>query len=189
MHPNTRGKYLHEFERFKGLPRLHLQPAGRVAKIQDGWDPSSDDMTRLAETMLHSDLVINVASTITLDAIAFDTPVIGIGFEGTTTKRYPHPYRYYWEYTHFNPVVESGAIRVAYSLNELLQAVNAYLDNPGTDAVGRRKVRTEQIYYLDGKTAVRAGKAVLKAMGMANSQKDGKSVAEKGKVLDESAFV
>ncbi len=185
MHPNTRGKYLQEFERFKGLPRLYLQPAGRVAKIQDGWDPSWEDMVRLGETMVHSNVVINIFSTITLDAIAFDTPVVGVGFEGTTTKSYPHPYRYYYEFTHFNPVVRNGGIRVAYSLTELVQAVNAYLENPALDAAGRDKVRREQIHSLDGKSSVRAGKAILKAMGMAGAGKEGAHVSAEAKVLDQ----
>lgn len=187
LHPNTRGQYLREFDRFKGLPGIYLQPAGRVAKIQDGWDPSWEDMLRLGETMIHSDVVINIFSTITLDAIVFDTPVVGVGFEGSTTKSYSHPYRYYYEYTHFNPVVRNGGIRVAYSLDELVEAVNTYIENSGLDAAGRGKVRKEQIHALDGKSAARAGEAILKAMGMDGTGKSGASVVEK-KSLDEPAF-
>jgi hypothetical protein len=188
LHPNTRGKYLREFDRFNGLPGIHLQPAGRVAKIQDGWDPSWEDMVRLGETMIHSDVLINIFSTITLDAVAFDTPVVGVGFEGTTKKDIPHPYRHYYEYTHFNPVVRNGGIRVAYSLNELVEAVNAYLEDPSLDGAGRAKVRKEQIYALDGMSAGRAGKAILKAMGIAAAKKD-TDVAVQAQVTDELAFV
>jgi len=144
-------------------------------------------MLRLGETMIHSDVVINIFSTITLDAIVFDTPVVGVGFEGSTTKSYSHPYRYYYEYTHFNPVVRNGGIRVAYSLDELVEAVNTYIENSGLDAAGRGKVRKEQIHALDGKSAARAGEAILKAMGMDGTGKSGASVVEK-KSLDEPAF-
>ncbi|OGQ81762.1 MAG: hypothetical protein A3F90_13480 [Deltaproteobacteria bacterium RIFCSPLOWO2_12_FULL_60_19] len=166
LHPTTHGDYLKQFDRFKGLPHLILQPAGRVAKIQDGWDPSRDDMTRLAETMIHSNVVVNVQSTISLDAIAFDTPVIGIAFEGDGPHDYLDSYRRYYDYTHFNPVLRNGGLRLAGSLAELIEHVNRYLDDPSLDAEGRARVRKEQMYALDGKSARRAGEAVLKAIGL-----------------------
>jgi len=167
LHPGTRGDYLRQFDRFKGLLRLVVQPAGRVAKIKDGWDISQDDIIRLAETMLHSDVVVNVASTISLDAIAFDTPVIGIGFEGSVPRDYFNSYRRYYDFTHFNPVVKNGGIRVVSSLDQLIDTVNLYLENPSLDAAGRERVRRDQIYALDGKSAKRAGEATLRILGLA----------------------
>jgi len=189
LHPNTRGDYLKQFDRFKALPRVVVQPAGRVAKIQDGWDPSWEDMTRLAETMLHSDVVLNVASTITLDAIAFDTPVVGVGFEGGTPRDYFESYRRYYDFTHFNPVVKNGGIRVACSLDELVDAVNAYLGDRSLDAAGRMRVRTEQMYALDGKSARRAGKAVLRVLDLAEADQGAAacSVAERRSELGRAA--
>jgi hypothetical protein len=166
LHPNTRGENLLQFEKFKRLPRVFVQQAGRVAKIQDGWDPSMDDLFRLSETMRYSDVIINVFSTIVLDAIAFDTPVVGIAFDGKTRRDYYHSNLRYYDWTHVKPVVRSGAIRVAYDLDELVDAVNLYLQNPSVDAQARMKVRREQMLGLDGNSSRRAGRAILRLMGL-----------------------
>jgi hypothetical protein len=167
LHPNTRGDYLRKFDRFKDRPCIVVQSAGRVARIQDGWDPSWEDTIRLGETMLHSDLVVTVGSTICLDAIAFDTPVVGIGFEGEKQNDYWDSYRRYYDFTHLSRVVKNGGLRVVNSLDEMVDAVRNYLDNPCLDAGGRQRVREKQIFSLDGKSGRRAGEAVLRAMGLA----------------------
>jgi len=176
LHPQTRGKYLQAYERFKGKARIAVQQAGRVARIQDGWDPSWKDMIRLAETMYHSDVVLNVGSTISLDAIAFDTPVIGVGFEGREERPYLDSYRRYYDFTHMSRIVKSGGLRVVRSLDEMLDAVNRYLRDPSSDREGRERVRREQFYRLDGQSAKRAGQAILEQLGVARPclvQKEG----------------
>jgi CDP-glycerol glycerophosphotransferase (TagB/SpsB family) len=125
-----------------------------------------DDMLRLAETMCYSDVIINVFSTIVLDAIAFDTPVVGVAFDGKTTKDYYDSNRSHYDWTHVKPIVRSGAIRVAYDMDELVDGVNSYLENPSLDAQARMKVRKEQMLGLDGKSSRRAGQAVLRLMGL-----------------------
>lgn len=166
LHPNTRGAYLEKFERFKGRDRIVVQQAGRVARIQDGWDPSWEDTIRLGETMLHSDVVLTVASTICLDAIAFDTPVVGIGFEGAKQNSYWSSYRRYYDFTHVHRVVKNGGLRVASDLKAAVDGVREYLEDPALDADGRRRVREEQIFSLDGKAGKRAGEAILQCMGL-----------------------
>lgn len=120
--------------------------------------------------MLHSDVVATVGSTICLDAIAFDTPVVGVGFEGEQHNHYLESYKRYFDYTHLSRVVQNGGLRVATSLDEMVDAVNAYLLNPLLDAEGRRRVRERQIFRLDGQSGVRAGRAILKELGVLEGQ-------------------
>lgn len=169
LHPQTRGKYLETYRRFKGRPRIAVQQAGRVARIQDGWDPSWEDMIRLSETMYYSDVVLNVASTISLDAIAFDTPVIGVGFEGGEKRDYLHSYRRYYDYTHMNRIVRSGGLRVVCSLEEMIEAVNQYLKDPSLDGAGRARVQREQFYRLDGQAGRRAAQAIVSELGSSSA--------------------
>ncbi|OGQ24915.1 MAG: hypothetical protein A3C54_08430, partial [Deltaproteobacteria bacterium RIFCSPHIGHO2_02_FULL_60_17] len=167
LHPQTRGRHLEKFNRFRGRPGIAIQPAGRVARIQDGWDPSWDDMIRLSETMYHSNVVLNVGSTISLDAIAFDTPVVAIGFEGDGQRDYFESYRRYYDYTHLKRIVESGGLRIAQSFDEMLHAVNRYLKDPSLDARGRERVRAEQFCFLDGRSGRRSARAILTELDLA----------------------
>lgn len=171
LHPQTRGKYLEAYQRFKGMPRITVQQAGRVARIQDGWDPSWDDMIRLGETMCHSDVVLNVGSTISLDAIAFDTPVVGVAFEAGEERDYFDSYRRYYDFTHMSRIVKSGGLRVARSLDEMIDSVSQYLRDPSLDAEGRERVRKEQFYRLDGQSAKRAARAILMEIGLSPTDK------------------
>ena len=47
-------------------------------------DITADNQRHLANTMRHSDVVVNVASTMAIEAAIFDTPVVNISFDGET---------------------------------------------------------------------------------------------------------
>lgn len=166
IHPNTSGGFLEALEALQGKPGIVMQRAGRTARIQDKWDPSREDMDLLALTMYHSDVVINAASTITLDAIAFDTPVIGVAFNLREQKNSYASYRHYYDFTHFNRIVKCGGLRLAYSLDELIHSVNQYLKDPSLDSEGRRRIREDHFYSMDGQSARRAAQAVVREMGL-----------------------
>src|SRR5690606_32252148 len=74
------------------------------------WVPRDDNTTHLARTMKYSDVVINIASTITIDAACFDTPVINIAYDMKQDEReYTGSVARYYNYTHYNHVVRVGA--------------------------------------------------------------------------------
>ena len=41
-----------------------------------------ENQKHLGDTLYHADVVVNVASTITIEACIFDTPVVNINFDG-----------------------------------------------------------------------------------------------------------
>ena len=50
-------------------------------------DPSRDNRLHLANTLKHSDVIVNVASTIAIEAAIMDTPVVNIAFDGHDESR------------------------------------------------------------------------------------------------------
>jgi hypothetical protein len=52
-------------------------------------------------------------------------------------------------------------VKVAGSLQELINGVNAYLENPDLDKAGRKRIRDEQCWRLDGKSGERIASFVL----------------------------
>lgn len=107
-----------------------------------GWTnivPTQADVEMLANLTAHADVNVNVASTMTLDFALHDKPVVNIAFnvgrDGSTK-----PWLDYYSFDHYRPVVELGAARVARSLEELAEHVNAYLRDPALDREGRRKL-------------------------------------------------
>lgn len=165
LHPRDNPERYKEFE---GLEGILIQTPGRQANIADKWHPTEDDMLKLAQTMYYSDVVINITSTITLDTIALDTPVIGIAFDGYQTKPYEQSCKRYYDYDHYKNIVKAGGIRIAYSKEELIEYINSYLINPALDAEGRKRVREEQCWKLDGNAGKRIAEYLLDYLNKEN---------------------
>lgn len=119
-------KPFQQLERGVGQPEL------------DAFTPGAGGRGRLAATLAHSDVVVNFASTTTIEAALFDTPVVNIGFDSEAGLPLPLSIRRYYEYEHYQPVIETGAAQVAWSEAELIDVVGAYLRDPSLDRVGRQ---------------------------------------------------
>ncbi len=158
LHPKDKYEY---YKRFENKPHIVIQMPGRAAKTNDSWNPSREDMYGLAELMCYSDVVINVASTITIDAVAFDTPVVNVAFDGHKTKPYKDSCKRYYDYDHYKNIVKTGGAKIAYSMEELINHTNLYLKNPSIDADGRRAIREEQCWKLDGNSGRRIAEYIL----------------------------
>jgi len=111
-----------------------------VVSELDAVTPGTNGRARLAATMAHSDVLVNFASTTTLEAAWFDTPVVNIGYDDTPGLPLPLSIGRYYRYEHYQPVVETGAARIAGSANDLVAAVRGYLATPTADADARRQL-------------------------------------------------
>lgn len=158
LHPKDKYGY---YEKFEDKPYLVIQRPGRPAQTNDNWNPTREDMYGLAELMNYSDVVINVASTITIDAVAFDTPVVNVAFDGYKTKPYKDSCKRYYDYDHYKNIVKTGGVKIAYSIGELIDYTNLYLENPSIDAEGRKTIREEQCWKLDGNAGRRIAEYIV----------------------------
>ncbi|MBI5188264.1 MAG: CDP-glycerol glycerophosphotransferase family protein [Nitrospirae bacterium] len=149
------------FKKFEGLDDIVIQKPGRPADVRDKWNPTHEDMKTLAELMCYSDVVVNIASTITIDAVAFDTPVVCIGFDGYQQRPYSRSCKRYYDYDHFKNIVNSGGVRISYSKEDLIKHINVYLAEPSLDIEGREKIRKGQCWKLDGNAGKRTAEFTL----------------------------
>ncbi len=120
-----------------------------------------EDILHYANLLACSDVVVNIASTVTIDALAFDVPVVNIAFDGYVQRDLPDSAARYFKYEHYDAVVRSGGVRVANNAEELIRYINSYLDNRWLDKDGRTKIVDELCYKLDGRAGGRIGKYVL----------------------------
>jgi len=151
--------------KFTKYGNLIIDIPGKPSKrFRDGWIPFSNQLTHLANLMYHSDVVINVASTVTLDACVLNTPVINISFDETPNKPYYKSIRRFHDFTHYRPIVASGAVRIARNPEDLLNLINIYLLQPSLDSENRKKLASDFCYKTDGKSAIRIGEYLLKLL-------------------------
>ncbi|MEK9148361.1 MAG: hypothetical protein AAB650_02890, partial [Patescibacteria group bacterium] len=117
----------------------------------------------LADSIYHSALVITWASTMVIDAAAFDKPIILVGFDAS-----PRPYgrsiQQYYDYDHQRAIIESRGVRFARTPEELSRMAKLYLDDSTLDKIGREKIRQDYCGDLDGHDGERLGKFLLERL-------------------------
>jgi len=143
---------------FEGLPNVIIEkPFRATVTAGDGLaiDITADNQRHLANTMSHSDVVVNVASTLAIEAAIFDTPVVNVSFDGETPSAWVRSAKRYYRFTHYVNITRHGAVRVADNPTQLIEHVGRYLDDPTLDREGRGRVVIEQCQFLDGRAGER----------------------------------
>ncbi|MBW3534628.1 MAG: CDP-glycerol glycerophosphotransferase family protein [Gemmatimonadetes bacterium] len=159
---------LDDLERYAALrdrPGVALDQAGRppVGEYHDR-DFDRGQLERLADTLRHADVVVNAASSISIDAAAVGTPVVVVDFDAHPETPYHRSVRRFYDFTHQRPVVASGGVFRAGGVDALLEGIARYLEDPDADAEGRARLVREQCGVLDGGAGRRVGRAVLEAL-------------------------
>jgi hypothetical protein len=98
---------------------------------QESWSqriPSVEDVTDLKSVLMYTDVSINMLSTMSLDNMLFDKPVINTVFGNATNSLYDD--QRFLNYAHIKKVVESGAVTITKNEAELLTAINKCLTSP-----------------------------------------------------------
>lgn len=159
------------YQEFTNTPNVIIEkPFRDTVKVADGLaiDVMPEHQKHLGDTLCHADVVVNVASTISIEACIFDTPVVNINFDGPDDSPYVKSARRYYSFTHYVNITSRGAVRVATSPEELVRDVAAYLADPSLDRAGRKQVVLDQCQFTDGRSAERVVGLVLEELGAAS---------------------
>jgi hypothetical protein len=162
LHP----AYLSEDEKLKEIPNIILvRPGVSSFNKEPGhidFEFRNDDTLELASTLKWANVLINSGSTMTIDAVCFDTPVINIGFDGYVSEKIlEKSAKRLLMKDHYLPIIKSGGVKAVYNKEELVEAINTYLKDPSIDQEGRKRIVNEQCYKFDGKSGQRIGYFIL----------------------------
>ncbi|MDT0648866.1 hypothetical protein [Autumnicola edwardsiae] len=125
--------------------------------------PSESDLVDLRGVLNYSDLSINMCSTMSLDFMLFDKPVINPTFGTKENDLYDD--QKYLKYSHYERVMESGAVAIVKNEEELLREINFSLKNPNTRLKEQKELLKMQIGKpLEG-TSARIAKALKEFSG------------------------
>jgi hypothetical protein len=167
LHPRDE---MSAYQAFEHVPGVILEkPFRDSVKVADGLaiDVMPEHQKHLGDTLCHADAVVNVASTISIEACIFDTPVVNICFDGPGDSPYVKSARRYYSFTHYVNITRRGAVRVATSPTDMIDMVARYLADPSLDAEGRKQVVFDQCQFTDGRSAERVIQCVLDELGEA----------------------
>ena len=105
--------------------------------------PSEEDIIDLRSLLENADLNVNMCSTMSLDFMLFDKPVINTVFGNLENGLFDD--QKYLKYVHFKRVVDSGAVVIAQNKAQLIEAINEALELPEARSAQRKAMIDLQI--------------------------------------------
>lgn len=125
--------------------------------------PKSEDSGMLVNAIRHCSLGINVASTLSLELCMFDKPVINVAFNPPSVSTEVLSYSDYYEFDHYKPVVDSGAVSVGRTPEEMKGMMAKYLGDPGLQRKERRDLMDHMFGdTLDGASSSRVAQVLVR---------------------------
>jgi hypothetical protein len=138
-------------DRFEDLKKRRSDILFPQIPWEPAWlTPMPEDCCLFTNMLRHADLGI-------------DKPVINVGYNPPGLDVSPVDYGRYYEFDHYKPVVESGAVRVAWSEYEMQEAIEEALLFPERRSL-ERKALIERFFgeMLDGRSGQRVAETLLK---------------------------
>lgn len=132
-----------------------------------GFTPPADFYRDQVNCLIHSSLVINTASTLTVDAAILDRPVISIGFDVIPDGRFPEGRSAMFNRSaHFSKLVATGGVRVPKTLQECITLIRNYINNPALDRENRKQLVEVVAGKVDGFAGKRLADSVINLVSM-----------------------
>jgi hypothetical protein len=125
--------------------------------------PQYEDLAIYTSLLRHAVMGINAASTVSLELLMQDKPVVNLGFDPPGSQL---PYAYRWirhiTFDHYKPVAESGAVEVARSVDEMRRMIIGGLARPETERTARQSF-IQRVFgdTLDGRAGERIARRLL----------------------------
>jgi len=146
----------------KFAPRVVLQRTADAGTKLTARSQDNNDVLEWVNTFRHADVVVNLASTVTIDAAVFDRPVVNLDYDpepGQPNQALIKDVNHLW--THFKPIAESGGVWLVNNTHEMVQALETYLAHPELHREQRSWIAKHVCGFLDGKCGERAAIAIL----------------------------
>jgi hypothetical protein len=126
-----------------------------MASKQINFDLKDSETSLIASILKHSDVMLSMFSTMVIEAAIFDLPAINIairgGFRAADEMQSRQDIMIDYVQSHNQRVMKTGAVRTVFSIDELFDVVNLYLDEPGLDSENRARLKVAEAGPFPGK--------------------------------------
>ena len=173
LHPiyykKKNGKYIHQFflDEFERLQfKYQNLIIDRPEMISDSinYGMPSMEIKKLASSLKYFDVLVNIFSTLNLEASIFDLPIVNICFEGNKYKgsmKARYDISMDERQNHNLRIIESGGISMVYNEREMIKSINSYLENPSLNSEGRRKIFEQETGPFHGNASNKIADKIL----------------------------
>lgn len=120
------------------------------------YTPAIEDTPLLTNMIRHAAVGINIASTVSLEFCMMNKPVINVAYNPPGLDIRPIEFARYYEFDHYRPVAESGAVVLARSPGAMKELLHRALSDPSAGQPQRRSL-VQQMFgaSLDGRCGTR----------------------------------
>jgi len=125
------------------------------------WDMNFTELSHLSDTLYYMDLIVCYASSISVDAVMLNKPVINIDFEVRENEFMAKSPTHYYKKAHYQHALKTGGIKLVQNEGEMIDWINKYLKNAELDKANRLQLAKEQCGILDGKSGERITRYML----------------------------
>lgn len=149
-----------EFDKY--APRVRLQKTKNAGKELNKRTQDVRDVIEWVNTFKHADVVVNMSSTVTIDAARFDRPVVNLDFDpqpGQADQALIKEVNHLW--SHFKPIAESGGVWLVNDFSELEKAVIEYLKDPALHRAERKWMVEHVCGFSDANCGERMAEAIF----------------------------
>ncbi|MBI4492015.1 MAG: CDP-glycerol glycerophosphotransferase family protein [Chloroflexi bacterium] len=162
LHPSDNiGPYL----KYRHSPHVCLDLPDRWSR-RLGWTMEVADIQRMAALLRHTDVMLNFATTVTLEAAICDTPTLLVAFSTVDPEEMERYVVGLHFKMHYKGLVERDLVPIAWNQEELVDWINCYLADPAVYREQRRQVVRDWVHFTDGQSAQRLAAAILRAAGL-----------------------
>jgi hypothetical protein len=114
-----------------------------------------EDIAKLASSLYHCNVHVNVASSMSVDGAIMDRPQVGPAYDASPGRKYDRAAKECYLQEHFLPIYHSGGIDIVNSSKEMASAIRSAFENPDRAKTGRQRIVEEICTFNDGKSTAR----------------------------------
>jgi CDP-Glycerol:Poly(glycerophosphate) glycerophosphotransferase len=124
-------------------------------------EPSTEDLVLFSNTLRYCSLVLNIASTISIDAAILDKPVVCVGFSSDASNSFNSLYHNFHYSDHYASIMKTGATPLSVDLESLIKLSIQALKHPHQLATKRKQMVELLCGITDGRSSERIVKFIL----------------------------
>jgi len=159
-HPKDQS-FAERYGRFLNFPDMALCQNGRL--FTANWQQSMPDGRLLNSLLKNCALVMCGPTTLTLDALQFNKPVINLAFDGDLKLPAANSIKIRYAWDHYRPLLKYQAFHYVESYPELVSAITASLAEPEKLLANILKLKKDYLEPLDGRAAERLANLIKRA--------------------------
>jgi hypothetical protein len=129
--------------------------------VADICDEVISDRTSLCLLLKCSDIVLSGCGTAAIEAMYYDTNVIHLLLDKNETHEIDTLEKSYFFSDHYKYITEAGASFLVFTVQELVDGINIYFENPHFHGKERQNVVKQQLFLNTEKSAMRIFQAVM----------------------------